>query len=177
MTAVAAAGYLAKVSEAIVQMLADSATFQTLVGAANAAAAKTRIVEDDAGRSDDEGGVSTAVDGSTFNPATTNWGVVMLGDENPREERALRTTGRSGSFSIMLIIRPSDPTDDPASAKRRARNTASAVADGVQALFGASTSRICGGSCVVSSCSKADAIRSLAGAYVAILDGTWRDVP
>jgi hypothetical protein len=173
MAEVTATAYLALFSTAIVQQLADGAAFQTLVGAANATAAKASIIEDAGG---DPSESAKASDGSAINCATASFAVVRIGDAVRVDRDALLTWGWDIPVEIDLIIRTTDGDSEP-SAFRRARNVSGDIHAQFEALFGASAARVAWGAFTVASPVKTDGIRSLRGAFVVRLSGTTRDIP
>ena len=94
--AISASSYEAKVSEAVVAMIAASAAFQAAVGVANATAARSFIVEDSGGRE------SKAVDGTAVSLATT-CALISMGAMQS-ELRAVNTYGRSGEVAVMISM-------------------------------------------------------------------------
>lgn len=171
---VASTSYDAKVSEALVQMLADCAAFRTLVGAANATAAKSFIVEDSGG---DPAEIAKASDGVALNCATGSYAVVRLGTVDRVDRGAFLTFGHEGNDTeIDIIIRPT-PGDVAPDAFRRARNVVGDIAEQLQALFGASAARICWGVVASPSPISTDSIHSLQGAFFNRLPVKWRDIP
>jgi len=173
MPEVTATSYLALFVDALVQQLADTAAFRTLVGAADATAAKGSIIKD-AGGDPAEG--ATAVDGTAINCASESFAVVRRGDATRTDRGALLSFGWEIPFEIDLIIRPTDGDSEP-SAFTRAENHADAVRAGFEALFGASATRIAWGTVSPAAIVRADTIKALRGAFVARLTGTTRDTP
>lgn len=173
MPEVTATAYLALFSEASVQQLADCAAFRTLVGAANATAAKGSIIEDAGG---DVAETAKAGDGSNIDCATENFAVVRVGDANRTDRGALLSFGWEIPIEIDLIIRPTAADSEP-SAFRRAKNVAGDIAAQYEALFGAAATRIVWGTVSVGAPMKADPIKALRGAYVVRLTIATRDIP
>lgn len=165
---VTADSYEAKVSEAIVQMLADCAKFQTIVGASDATAAKSFIIEDDAGET------SLAVDGSQIDVSCA-FGVVRLG-ETRRVDRAHLTWGREGDATIILAFKP-ETNDEPNVAFRRARNSAGTICAELQALVSAAATRLPYATFNLTDVVMADEVGALANSFVASIAVTWRDIP
>lgn len=163
-----ASSYESKVSAALVQMLADSMTFQALVGADDATSAKAFIVEDDAGD------LSLAVDGTEINTAGS-FSVIRTGEAR-RTDRAFMTWGREGEAEITLGIR-FETNDTPDSAFRRARNCAGLIAADLQALVGASASRLAYATFQLGDVLLADEVGSLANSFVVSIAVAWRDIP
>lgn len=173
MPEVAATSYLALFDEALVQQLADCAAFRTLVGAANATAAKARIIKDAGG---DPADGARAVDGSAIDCSAVSFAVVRRGAARRVDRGALLSWGWEIDFEIDLIIRPT-PGDSEPSAFTRAENTTGDVAIQFEALFSASASRIAHGNIAPEPIVRADAIKALKGAFVGRLTGTTRDIP
>lgn len=173
MAEVAPTSYLALFVAALVQQLADVTAFQTLVGAANATAAKGSIIKDAGG---DPADGATAVDGSSINCGTESFAIIRRGDATRVDRGALLSWGWEIPFEIDLIIRPT-PSDSEPSDFTRAENHADAVRAGMEALFGSSATRIAWGTINPAAIVKADSIKALRGALVARLTGTTRDIP
>ncbi len=159
--------YEANVSAALVQALADAATFQATASAANATMAKAAIVEDDAGDS------LKAVDGSNLD-ITRFWGLVRMGPTN-RVDRAARTWGYEGTATIALIFWP-DATDTPSEAIRRARNVGGAIASELQAQIGGAA-RLCYATFEIGEIAVCDEVGPEQGALIIPIAVTWRDLP
>lgn len=128
--------YLAKVVEAGITMLAASATFRTLVGAADSAAAKTRIVESWGGAPAQAGGAAKAkaVDGTSFTAAPP-FGHV----HSPGMQQELAGVGfyiYRGDVMIGLVQVRKLTGETPAEQFRRARNIADGVRADLTAMFG-----------------------------------------
>lgn len=166
----AANGYEAKVSEALVQMLADSGTFQTWCGVP--AQPKSRVVEDDGGE-----GVAYASDNTVLDPSTGNWAAVRLADPACRNitRAGFNTYGKQGSALITLVERVT-AGDKPAEVIRRARNNAGLIKDEIQALFGASAARICAGEVSLGPTNLQDDTGALKGCCLTELPIEWRDL-
>lgn len=173
MAEVAATSYLALFAAALVQQLADTTAFQTLVGAASATAAKGSIIKD-AGGDPAEG--AKAVDGTTIDCSSASFAVVRRGDAVRIDRGGLLTWGWEIPYEIDLIIRPTANDTEP-SGFTRAENHADAIRAGFEALFGASAARIAWGTVNPAAIVKADSIKALRGAFVARLAGTTRDIP
>lgn len=167
--------YNSKVSEALVQQLADCAAFRTLVGAANATAAKAFIIEDDGGDPETGAAGSQASENSTVNAVTGSFAVVRL-TSGERVDRGGMTFGWEHEADIDLIIRPTNGDSAP-EAFRRARNVAGSVMEQFQALFGTAATRIAWGLCGKSSTVKTDRIHALAGAFMTRTPLQLRDIP
>ncbi len=173
---VTADSYNAKVSEALVQQLADCPAFRTLVGVANATLAKAFIIEDDGGDAETGAAGSVACDGSTINATTASFAVVRLTGAQRVDRGANLTFGWEHTAEIDLIVRPTTG-DTPPEAFRRVRNVAGAIMEEFQALFGAVAARICYGLCGESATMRTDAIKSLKGAFLHRTPLTLRDIP
>jgi hypothetical protein len=94
---VSASGYSAQVSAALVAMLSASTTFQTLVGAASASAAKAYIIEDDGSE------LNLATSGDVLDLAG-DWACIRVGDHR-RVSRAAWCWGDEGDAELRLVIR------------------------------------------------------------------------
>jgi hypothetical protein len=173
MAEVTPTSYLALFVAALVQQLADCAAFQTLVGAANATAAKGSIIKDAGG---DPATGATAVDGTSINCATEAFAIVRRGDATRIDRGAALTWGWEIPFEIDLVMRATDGDTEP-SDFTRAENTADGIRAEFEALFGASTARIAWGTVSPAAILKSDDIKALRGALVARLTGTTRDLP
>lgn len=165
---VTADSYEARHSEALASvMLPGSATFRTLVSAADTAAALAFIVEDDSGRE------LKAIDGSALD-LTKAFGVVRFGEMNT-EVRALYTYGYSGTAEILLCI-PVVTTDTPAEQFRRARNIQGLVRAELQALFGTAGALVAG-TFTSERIELADETSANRLRLIAPLSLSWRDIP
>lgn len=172
--AVSASSYEAKASSAAVDLLAGSSTFQALVGAINATAAKAFIVEDYSGSADaGSGDTFLAVDGTAVD-YTATWAYVrLLGTET--EQRAFQTRGRSGSVLFFLNL-PVDATDTPAEQFRRARNAQGDIrADMETAIGGAST--FLWADFATPEVIKCDPSDDLPESFEIQIEMSWRDLP
>lgn len=166
--------YNAKLSEALVQQLADCAAFRTLVGAANATAAKSFIIEDDGGDPETGAAGSQASDNTAINATTASFAVVRLTSAERLDRGA--AFGWQHEAEIDLIIRPTNGDTAP-EAFRRARNAHGSIMEQFQALFGAATTRIAYGLCKGSSIVKSDKIHALNGAFICRTPITTSDLP
>lgn len=128
--------YLAKVVEYAITMLAASATFRTLVAAADSAAAKTRIIESWGGAPTQAGGVAKAkaVDGTSFT-TTPPFAHVHATGMDPTSAGIGVYTYR-GDVLIGLVQARKLTGETPAEQFRRARNIADAVRADLMAMFG-----------------------------------------
>jgi hypothetical protein len=171
---VTADSYESKVSAAIVQMLADSTNWLLITDAYDATDAKAFIVEDDGGES------LLAVDGTPID-ITAPWAVVHI-NESKRSDRAWLTFGREGSASVILMLRATAGDSAP-DAVRRARNTGGLIAADMQALVGASSSRLLyatfdvGEVVVEAEDGALGADGTLSPTYMVPISITWRDIP
>ncbi len=164
-----ASSYESSVSAALVTMLADCATFWALVNVApSSASARSYIIEDDGGEQ------HLAVDGNAVNVAGS-WGVVRLA-ETRRVDRAFQTWGYEGDASVFLLIRTED-NDTPSEAQRRARNTAGSICSEMQALVGASATRLAHATFNLGDVALTDETGSLHNGYMAHIAVSWRDIP
>jgi len=173
MAEVAATSYLALFVAALVQQLADTAAFRTLVDADDDAEAKGSIIKDAGG---DPADGATAVDGTTIDCTTESFAIIGRGDATRVDRGALLSWGWEIPFEIDLVIRPTAADTEP-SGFTRAENHADAIRAGFEALFGSSTSRIAWGAVSPAAIIRADTIKALRGAYVARLTGITRDIP
>jgi hypothetical protein len=173
MVEVSASAYLALFSEALVQQLVDCAAFRTLVGAANATAAKGSVIEDAGG---DPADTAKASDGTSIDCTTESFAVLRVGDANRTDRGALLSFGWEIPAEIDLIIRPTANDSEP-SAFRRAKNTAGDIASQMEALFGAASTRIAWGTISVAAPVRSDTIKALRGAFIVRLTIATRDIP
>ena len=172
---VPATSYEAQVSAALIAMLAASATFQAACGVSTVAAARQRLVEDDAGRKRSPG--PTHVDGGPLD-LTRLWAAVRVG-MSKTTLRAWQTYGRSGDAQI-LIVQPRVPAETATDADRRARNLAGVIRDEFNALWGqvvSGTPTPAAGDVEVAAPVIADETDILAGSILIHLDISWRDIP
>jgi hypothetical protein len=173
MAEVTATSYLALFVAALVQQLADCATFRTLVGAANATAAKAFIVKDAGG---DPADSATAVDGTAINCTSASFAIVRRLDATRTDRGAALSWGWEIPFEIDLVLRKTTGDTEP-SRFTRAENVADGIRAEFEALFGAATTRIAWGTVSPAVPIQTDEIRALRGAIVARLAGTTRDLP
>lgn len=164
---VTADSYDARVSAAVVTMLAASATFQALVAAANAAAARPFIIEDDSGRE------LKGVDGAAID-LTKAFAVVRLGPVQS-ELRAANTWGRSGDGEILLFV-PVVTGDTPAEQFRRARNAQGLIRADIEAQFG-TAGALTAGTFVSERIELGDETTANRLRLIAPLTLSWRDCP
>jgi hypothetical protein len=164
--------YLALFVDALVQQLADCAAFRTLVGAADATAAKAFIIKDAGG---DPASTAKAVDGSALDCSTSSFAVVRRGDAQRTSLDANLSWYWEIPFELDLIMRPTSGDSEP-SAFTRAENTAGTIGEEFEALFSASASRIAYGELQPAAIVRADSIKALRGAFVARLAGTTRSI-
>jgi hypothetical protein len=133
---VTADSYEAKAVDLAITMLANSTTFQTLVGAANATAAKAKIIESWGGNPGRTGGKgkATATDGTQFtiNPPFA----VVHQSEIDTELGGVASIDYSGSIGIELHLARVTATDSPPETFRRGRNTLGFIRAELLALFG-----------------------------------------
>lgn len=122
----------AKISEALVNMLANCAAAQAITGTASLAACKAFIIEDYGG----ERGTFKAVDGSTLNPDAT-FLMVRLGDVSV-EKRARDSYGWSADATIT-INQLATGGDQPAEKMRRCRNAQGDIRAQIEAQFGSTS--------------------------------------
>lgn len=160
--------YEAKVSEALVQMLADCVAFQQLVEQPDENAAKSFIVEDSAGEQ------SLAVNGTTLDPENS-WAVVRLTDSRI-VDRAFHTWGHEGDAEIFMCIR-SLGNETETEAIRRARNFAGLITAELRTLVGASAARLAYATFMPSSPLLAEETGALRQSYLVTIAVAWRDLP
>lgn len=160
--------YESKVSEAVVAMLANSATFRTLVGAGSAAAALAFIVEDIGGKD------GKAIDGTVISLAG-NYAICGIG---PVEEelRAVNTYGHSGVAGVKIMFAV-DLTEDPDDRFRAGRNTQGKIKEEMRALFGTSNSYLTAGTIVSEQIELTEATGKNRFHLNLNLVINWRDVP
>lgn len=131
--------YEAQVIQAIITMVATSATFQTLTSTVTPAAAKAYIIELDGGDEDEvTGGTgrSTACDNSTLNRLTAAcWAHVCERppELNP-ESHAWLTWSRSGEITVRIWSRRTT-SDTPPERRRRMMNIIGSIRADLEALF------------------------------------------
>lgn len=162
--------YDAKTSDAFVRMLSACTSVQTWLGAANAAAALSKILEDDTG----DLVAKYASDGATFD-VSGNFLVVRLG-ETRRTPRAWLTWGTDGDATIVLA-EVATPGDKAPEAFRRARNNAGAIRVEFESKFSAQADYIPAGNITVSDTVLCDESGGLNGRLLTILTVAWRDIP
>lgn len=133
---VTADSYEAQAVERGIAMLANSSTFQALVGAANATQAKAKIIESWGGNPGRTGGKgkATATDGTQFT-LTAPFAVVHQ-SELDTELGGVASIDYAGSIGIALHLARVTSTDSPPETFRRGRNTIGAIRAELQALFG-----------------------------------------
>lgn len=109
---VAYEGYWAKSIEAAINLIAGSATFRSLVSAADAAAAKASIVEIDGGAEAEGGTTCVNCLGTTFTRGTAVlWAqVASEAPEFPREWAAPQTIVSSVTIPLSFTWRPAGIT-------------------------------------------------------------------
>lgn len=129
--------YEAQVVAAAIAMLAASSTWQTWIGAADATAARGRIVETWTGIAEllQEDGTATAVDGTTFDALDgTPWAIVSA-PGLAVDDIGVDTVAMSYTVAAAIMWQPSaDHT--PGERYRAGRNQIGAIRDDIQALFG-----------------------------------------
>ena len=153
-------------SDAIVQLVADSTTFQTLTDTDDDTEAKAFILEDDGGED------AIAVDGTTeLDTDAACWAVVRLGAMR-RVERAIATFGWEGDATVAITVR-TEEDDTPADCFRRARN----VAGEMMALVGTSATRPQYLVADVGEVFRTAPDSDLKGAMLVVLSITFRDIP
>jgi hypothetical protein len=170
---IAATSYEAQVSAAMLNMLAASATFQTLTGAASAAAARAFLIEDDGGQITQ----GKACDGTALNAGVTYF-VVRTGPLR-RVDRAFNTYGAEGEVGILgVLARIGNESDTDA--LRRARNAQGGIRADLEAMFGTIVN---GAAALVAGRFDGpppeitDTTGPLRGRIYLFLDLAWRDIP
>lgn len=131
--------YEAKAVERVIAMLADSATFRTLVAAATAAAAKQRIVESWGGEPRDAAGDERAVacDGTAF-AAVPPFAHVHCAELTPTLE-GIGVYSYAGTVMIGLAMPRRAALETPGEAMRRGRNVLGAIRLELTTMLGGST--------------------------------------
>lgn len=162
--------YDAKTSDAFVRMLSACTSVQTWLGAANAAAALTKILEDDSG----DLVTKYAGDGSSVDLAG-NFLVVRLG-ETRRVDRAWLTWGTEGDATIVLA-EVATAGDKAPESMRRARNNAGAIRVEFESKFSGQADYIPAGRITMSETVVCDESGGLNGRLLTILTVAWRDIP
>lgn len=142
MAAVAYTSAEAKTLEALVNALAESATFQGVVSEASAAAAKAHIIETTGGDEYEQGTTNrahacTSTDGAEVTISLPAPHGLVGQDEFPNDSVAERYIWRSGQAVVMVVMADTS-TDTPPERHRRALNTAGAIAGEMRALIGTS---------------------------------------
>ena len=134
---VTADSYEAKVVEFAITMLAGSATFRALVGAATPALAKAFIIESWGGNPPNTGGRGkfTATENSqkTFAPPFA----LVHASEMDTELAGTTSYDYSGTVAIEIHMPRQTGSDTPPETFRRGRNTMGAIRDEIAAQFGA----------------------------------------
>lgn len=127
--------YEAAVVGYAIEMLAGSATFRTLVGAATPTLAKARIIEFDGGDPYVVGQANAkAADGSTFTIAPP-WAQVASTEFISDDTTALGWIRRSGQVEIAVTM-PTVAGDTPAERVRRSLNILGGIRADIEAQFG-----------------------------------------
>lgn len=161
-----------KISEALVNMLANCADAQSITGTASLAACKAFIVEDYGG----ERGTFKAVDGSTLNPDLT-FLIVRLG-KITTEKRARDTYGwMAEAFITVNLLSASG--DTPAEKLRRVRNAQGNICAQLTAQLGSTSpfTALTAGNFDPDACTLADDISPNRQHLVAPIDCTLYDLP
>lgn len=130
--------YKASATLAAITMLSASSTFQTLVGAANATAAKAKIIEEWGGTPKLAGGQGKAIacDNSAFT-ATPPYAILRV----PEIQTELIGVGFyrfRGEVELVLLQARKLTSETPPESMRRSTNIADAIRDEILAQFGSS---------------------------------------
>ena len=125
--AVTATSYAAQVLAAAINLLADSTTWRGLVGAANAAAAKAKIIENDGGDLGDGMMVNCLGNRVALAPP------LAVAFTAPARRRRIDTDqwSRSGTVSIDLGL-PMTASDSPPEMHRRMINAVDGILDDLE---------------------------------------------
>lgn len=127
--------YEAAVVGYAIAMLCGSATFRTLVGAANPTAAQARVIEFDGGNPYEVGQAQArAADGSTFTVAPP-YAQVAATDFSSDDTTALGWVRRNGTVEIAITF-PPVANDTPAERVRRTLNLLGLIRAEIEAQFG-----------------------------------------
>lgn len=131
--------YEAKVAETTVALVAQSATFQTLVGAINATAARAFIVENEGGlqseNADPDGkDQAIAVDGTAIDTKTAH-AFVDAGEVN-QEPGVVFSYRPHNGLAIVRIVIPATANDEPSWRRRRVLNTLGGIKADMVAVQG-----------------------------------------
>lgn len=120
-----------------INMLAASATFQTLVGAANATAAGAFIVESDGGEPLEILNAQTALayNGDQLDLMAPPFAIVSS-DTMDSQQAGVGVYDRSGSIRVMLFCARQIDGDNPDGVMRAARNAMGAIRSDLEALQG-----------------------------------------
>lgn len=134
---VTATSYKALATQAGITMLAGSATFRTLVGAATATLAKAKIVEEWGGTPALAGGQAKAYasDLSAFTPAPPY--AIARCIELITAREGVGIIRYRGSIGLLILQARRVSTETPPESLRRATNVADAIRDEIQAQFAA----------------------------------------
>lgn len=127
--------YEAKLLDAVERMLADSATFRTVVGATTTETALARIVEYHGGEAAIVGkGRAIAATGAPFECASTTYGVVVALEFADSDVEAQRYEARSGEATWLLNLLPPS-TVAPTERLRWALNQAGSIRADLKAML------------------------------------------
>ena len=173
MPPVAPTSYEANTVDLAIEMLAQSATFRTLTGAANAAAARGFIVNGHGGDPQQNGaqGKTTMADGTQVTrPA--NYAIVSSEDFQ-RERIAFVEYAHSGVIQV-IVIATTTGGDTPADIMVRGRNVMGAIAAEIETQFGQS-GRLLAGHVETHGPSLPETTGSGRGTYDFLIDLHWQD--
>ena len=175
MPATTPTSYEASTIDLAIEMLAQSATFRTLVGAASAALARGYIVNGWGGDPVTAGGKgkTTMADGSVITRPNKYAIVAPAPDTFRRVQIGLREWSHSGQIRIVVQdeLLPSESAE---AVTVRGRNTMGEIATELEAQFG-TAGRLLGGDLSPSGPSLPDMTGSKRGTYDFMITIDWRD--
>ncbi len=175
MPATTPTGYEAATLDLAIEMLAQSATFRTLVGAATPALARGFIVNGWGGDpvTANGKGKTTMADGGVITRPTKYAIVAAVPDTFRRTQIGLREWSHSGQ--IRIVVQDELQANESAeSITVRGRNNMGAIATEIEAQFG-TAGRLLGGDLLTSGPSLPDATGSKRGTYDFMITIDWRD--
>jgi hypothetical protein len=176
MPATTPTSYAAWTVQYAIAMLAASATFQTLVGAANETEALAFIVNGWGGDPQTAGGQgkTTMADG-TVKDRPTSYGLVSPEDPVVRRTGiAFRSSSYSGRIQVFIVAAV-QANETAESVTVRGRNLLDAIAADIDAQFG-SVGKLLAGDLEVSGPSLPDAVGSKRATFDGQITIDWRDV-
>ncbi len=171
---VAYTSYEAQVMAAAITMLANSATFQALLGVVTTAAAKSKIVEWDGGDPRQAGGPGKviATDGTAFTLAPP-YAQITTRLFNEDNAVAFGWTKRTGQLEIAIIV-PLTVADTPPERIRRCANAVGGIASDIKAQFGTANC-LAAGEATPAIAPLPEETGPLRGATVGTIALTWRN--